>query len=69
VTDDAGDAIATNNVTHTIDPWAPHSKDTEIKIDGKRAQIGISRYQNNQSVSPKGLNGNNSSGSGSKTTK
>jgi hypothetical protein len=69
VTDDAGDAIATNNVTQTIDPWAPHAKNTEIKIDGKRAQIGISRYQNNQSASPKGLRGNNASGSGSRTTK
>lgn len=69
VTEDVGDAMATNNVTHTLDPWAPHAKNTEIKIDGKRARIGISNYQNNQSASPKGLRGNKSSRGGSKTTK
>ncbi|MEJ2116914.1 MAG: hypothetical protein P8Y67_11895 [Alphaproteobacteria bacterium] len=69
ITESAGDAMATNSVTHTIDPWPPHSKNTEIKIDGKRARLGISRYQSNKSASPKGLRGKSASGSGSKTTK
>jgi hypothetical protein len=68
VTDDAGDAMATNSVTQTLDPWAPHSKNTEIKVDGKRARLGITRYQNNQSIDPKGLSGKKSAG-GSKITK
>jgi hypothetical protein len=68
VTEDAGDAMATNNVTHTLDPWAPHSKNTEIKVDGMRAQLGISRYQKNQSIDPKGLSGKKSTG-GKKLTK
>jgi len=60
----AGDAVATNQATHTVDPWAPHSKNTDIHIDGKRAQLGIERYQKNQSIPPRGLTSNGVSSGG-----
>jgi hypothetical protein len=52
----AGDAIATNAATQTIDPWPAHAKDTVIDQDGKRAQIAMERYQKNKSIPPQGLN-------------
>ncbi len=52
----AGDATATNAVTQTIDPWNPNAKNTEIHQEGERARVAIERYQQNKSVSPRGLN-------------
>jgi hypothetical protein len=56
VTLGAGDAIATNAVTHTIDPWPRHSKNTDIDQEGERARVAIERYQQNKSIPPKGIN-------------
>jgi len=50
----AGDAMAHNRAVHTIDPWPAHSKDTDIPMDGKRAMVGIKRYQENRSIEPEG---------------
>jgi hypothetical protein len=55
VTLGAGDAVATNKVTHTIDPWPPHSRTTRIDLDGKRAAIAVERYETNTSIPPRGL--------------
>jgi hypothetical protein len=52
----AGDAIATNAATQTIDPWPPYAKNTDINLDGKRAQVAMQRYQQNKSIPPQGLN-------------
>ncbi len=52
----AGDAIATNAATQTIDPWPPYAKDTDINLEGERARVGIQRYQQNKSIPPRGLN-------------
>lgn len=65
ITSSAGDANAVNAATQTIDPWAPHSKNTDIKIDGKRARVGIARYQANKSIEPRGLSGGSAGASGS----
>jgi hypothetical protein len=58
VTLGAGDAVATNKVTHTIDPWPPASRKTRIDMDGKRAAIAVERYQTNTSIPPRGLTTN-----------
>lgn len=50
----AGDAMAHNRAVHTIDPWPVHSKDTRIDMDGKRAMVGVERYQRNESIEPQG---------------
>jgi hypothetical protein len=70
VTLGAGDASATNAATHTIDPWPPQSKNTNINVDGARVQVGMDRYQQNNSIKPKGLgassgsNGDSGNGGG-----
>jgi hypothetical protein len=61
VTSGAGNAVAANRAVHTIDPWPYHSQNTQIDIDGKRAQVGTRRYESNTSIKPKGI------GSGSAT--
>jgi hypothetical protein len=55
VTKGAGDAVASNKVAHTIDPWPAHSNKTQIDMDGKRAGLAAKRYESNTSISPKGL--------------
>jgi hypothetical protein len=55
ITSSAGDANAANIATHTVDPWPPYAKNTRIDIDGRRAGLGVTRYQMNQSIPPKGL--------------
>lgn len=60
VTLGAGDAVAVNKATHTIDPWPPESNNTRIDQDGKRAEIAVKRYETNTSIEPKGLTSNSS---------
>ncbi len=68
----AGDAVATNAATHTIDPWPPHAKDTDIDLEGPRAAVAVERYQSNTSIKPQGLSttgsSNGSGGSGPSLT-
>lgn len=51
----SGDAKASNAAIHTIDPWPAYSKDTRLKHDGARIQVGMERYKENKSIEPKGL--------------
>jgi len=48
----AGDAIAANMAQQTVDPWPPHSGDTNITADGQRMVTGVERYRLNKSVQP-----------------
>ena len=57
VTSDAGDAVATNDVAHTVDPWSRASRNTRIDQDGNRAQIAAERYAADAVKQPDGLNG------------
>ena len=52
----AGDAIAVNTATQTIDPWPKESKNSKIEVNGKRLAKGVERYQENKSIEPRGLN-------------
>jgi hypothetical protein len=56
ISSSAGNANAANIATQTIDPWPPYAKNTENHLDGQRARVGITRYQENKSVPPRGLN-------------
>jgi hypothetical protein len=51
----AGNANAANIATQTIDPWPPYARDTQNHLDGNRASVAMKRYQQNKSVSPRGL--------------
>jgi hypothetical protein len=55
VTFGAGDSVATNSATHTIDPWPPASDNPDIDMDADRALIAIERYKQNKSIPPRGL--------------
>lgn len=49
---DAGDAVSSNKVAHTIDPWAPHSERTDIRQSGARTAIAVRRYQTDKVKKP-----------------
>ena len=52
----AGDAVAVNAVTQTIDPWNRNAKNTDINQEGERARVAVERYQLNKSIPPRGVN-------------
>ena len=41
----AGDAVATNKVTHMVDPWPPYAGNRNIAFDGERAALVAERYR------------------------
>lgn len=51
----AGDAKDSNSAIHTIDPWPSYSRNDRLKFDGQRMWLGITRYQRNESIEPRGL--------------
>jgi hypothetical protein len=55
ITSSAGNANAANIAIQTIDPWPPYSKNTKSNLDGRRAAVGMTRYQQNKSLEPHGL--------------
>ena len=55
ITSSAGNANAANMAVQTIDPWPANSKNTKTHLDGQRAGVAITRYQQNKSIQPKGL--------------
>ena len=48
----AGDSIAKNKATHTINPWPPGSRNPRQATNDARALIAIERYQKNESLDP-----------------
>ena len=50
----AGDAVATNIATQTIDPWPAHAGRREIAYDGERMQSAVDRYRTNKVTPPRG---------------
>ena len=73
VTSDAGDAVASNDVAHTVDPWSRASRNTKIGQDGNRARIAADRYAADAVKQPEGLGGSSEqkppSGNGPGVTK
>ncbi len=51
----AGDAMQTNRVIHTIDPWPWYVSNDKLQFNGQRMMLGITRYQANESLVPTGL--------------
>jgi len=41
----AGDAVAGNAVAQTVDPWPPHSGNTNIAFNGQRTQSAVEHYR------------------------
>jgi hypothetical protein len=41
-----GNAVQGNSVTHMIDPWPAHARNTQIPLDGQRAAVAVENYRN-----------------------
>src|SRR2546423_5400615 len=50
----AGDAAATNKVTHMIDPWPLHAGNRHIDFDGERMAAAAERYRSDKVKPPAG---------------
>jgi hypothetical protein len=48
----AGDAMATNRVTHTIDPWSRASANRNIAFNGEKMQTAAERYRTGRVIPP-----------------
>ena len=48
----AGDAVATNRMTHMVDPWPAASGRRNIAFNGERMQAAVERYRNNRVITP-----------------
>jgi hypothetical protein len=50
-----GNAVATNIVTHMIDPWPRASANRNIAFNGVRIESAFERYRNNKVTTPRGI--------------
>ena len=48
----AGEAMAANRVTMTIDPWSPASANRNIASSGERMQAAAERYRSHKVIQP-----------------
>jgi hypothetical protein len=44
----AGDAVATNIITQTVDPWPRAAANRNIESNGERMQAAVERYRQNK---------------------
>ncbi|MBI3702487.1 MAG: hypothetical protein HY244_01230 [Rhizobiales bacterium] len=49
-----GNAVATNKVTHMVDPWPPASANRDIAFNGAKLETAIERYRTNKVIPPRG---------------
>ena len=49
---EGGDAVATNVVTHMVDPWPRVSADRNIGFNGERMESAVERYRTNRTYPP-----------------
>jgi len=50
-----GNAVATNVVTHTVDPWPPASANRNIAFNGQKMETAVERYRTNRVIAPRGI--------------
>lgn len=48
----AGDAIAANTATQTVDPWPAYSGDKNIAFNGQKMQGPVDRYRTGKVIEP-----------------
>jgi peptidoglycan hydrolase-like amidase len=46
------DAIVSNRVIQTVDPWPRHSENRNLAFNGQRSQTAVERYQHNKVIEP-----------------
>jgi hypothetical protein len=49
-----GNAVATNMVTHMVDPWPRDSANRDIDFNGAKMETAIERYRTNKVIPPRG---------------
>ena len=49
-----GNAVATNVVTHMVDPWPRESANRNIAFNGARIEGGFERYRTHRVIAPRG---------------
>ena len=54
-----GNAVATNVVTHMVDPWPRESANRNIAFNGSRVESAFERYRSNRVVPPRGIGTSN----------
>jgi len=50
-----GNAVATNIVTHMVDPWPRASANRDIAFNGPKMEIAAERYRTNKVIVPRGI--------------
>jgi hypothetical protein len=50
-----GNAVATNVVTHMVDPWPPASANRNIAFNGQKMETAVERYRTNRVIPPRGI--------------
>ena len=50
-----GNAVATNRVTHMVDPWPRDSANRDIAFNGAKLETAIERYRTNRVIQPRGI--------------
>ena len=48
----SGDAMASNRVTHVINPWPPASANRNIAYSGEKAAVASERYRTGRVIPP-----------------
>jgi hypothetical protein len=51
----ADDAVASNRIVQTIDPWSPAAADRSYATNGEKMQSAAERYRTGKIIQPKGL--------------
>jgi hypothetical protein len=49
----ADDAVASNRVTHMVDPWPAHSANRNLAFNGERMQSAVERYRRHEVIQPR----------------
>jgi hypothetical protein len=50
-----GDSVATDKVTHMVDPWPRASADKNIAFNGAKMETAVERYRTNRVIRPQGI--------------
>lgn len=50
----SGNAVATDRVTHMVDPWPRDSANRDIAFNGAKMGSAIERYRTNKVIPPRG---------------
>jgi hypothetical protein len=54
-----GNAVATNVVTHMVDPWPRESANRNIAYNGAKIETAYERYRTNRVITPRGIGTSN----------